>query len=49
MAMDGWFVLDAEADDIFAETADELWRRVLARQDGPLRRFASFPEDPSVN
>lgn len=49
MSMDGWFVLDAEADDIFAETADELWRRVLARQDGPLRRFAPFPEDPSVN
>ncbi len=49
MAMEGWFVLDAEADDIFAETADELWRRVLARQHGPLRRFAPFPEDPSVN
>lgn len=49
MAMDGWFVLDAVADDLFAETADALWRRVLARQDGPLRRLAPFPEDPSVN
>lgn len=49
MEMDGWFVLDAVADDIFAESADALWRRVLARQDGPLRRFAPFPEDPSVN
>lgn len=49
MAMDGWFVLDAEPDDLFAETAEELWRRVLARQSGPVRRFASFPEDPSVN
>jgi putative transcriptional regulator len=49
MEMDGWFVLDAEPDDLFAETAEELWRRVLARQRGPLRRFASFPEDPSVN
>lgn len=49
MAMDGWFVLDAEADDIFADSAGELWRRVLSRQSGPMRRFASFPEDPSVN
>ncbi len=49
MAMDGWFVLDAEADDVFAESAEALWRRVLARQAGPLRRFAPFPEDPSVN
>lgn len=49
MEMDGWFVLDAVADDLFAETAEELWRGVLARQPGPLRRFAPFPEDPSVN
>ncbi len=49
MAAGGWFVLDAVADDLFAETADHLWRGVLARQRGPLRRFAPFPDDPSVN
>lgn len=49
MGMDGWFVLEAEADDLFAPTAEALWRRVLKRQQGPLRRFAGFPEDPSVN
>ncbi|MGK2929090.1 MAG: YqgE/AlgH family protein [Acidimicrobiales bacterium] len=49
MAMDGWFVLEAQPGDLFVETADELWRRVLARQSGPVRRFASSPEDPSVN
>jgi putative transcriptional regulator len=49
MELDGWFALDAEADDLFAGTTEELWRRVLARQAGPVRRFAFFPEDPSVN
>lgn len=49
MAMDGWFVLDALAEDLFAETAEQLWNGVLARQQGPVRRFAHFPEDPSVN
>lgn len=49
LELDGWIVLEAEADDLFAETADELWRRVLSRQSGPVRRLAPFPEDPSVN
>ncbi len=49
MAMDGWFVIDAVADDLFAETAEQLWRGVLARQAGPLRRFSAYPDDPTVN
>lgn len=49
MEMDGWLVLEAEADDLFADTAEELWRGVLRRQRGPVRRFAGYPEDPSLN
>lgn len=49
LAIDGWIVLDAHPDDLFAPSADELWRQVLARQSGPVRRLAPFPEDPSVN
>lgn len=49
LILDGWILLDTEPDDLFAESADALWKRVLARQEGPVRRLASFPEDPSVN
>lgn len=49
LAMDGWLVLDAEPDDVFSDHPEELWRRVLARQRGPVRRFAAFPADPSLN
>lgn len=49
LALHGWIVLDAEPDDPFAPSAEELWRRVLARQSSSVRRLAAFPEDPSVN
>lgn len=49
LASDGWLVLDAEDDDVFCDNPERLWRRVLARQRGPLRRFAAFPADPSLN
>lgn len=45
----GWYVLDAEDDDVFTDQPDLLWRDVLHRQRGPLRSVAYFPLDPSVN
>jgi len=45
----GWYVLDAEDDDIFTDHPDLLWREVLHRQSGSLRSVAYFPLDPSVN
>lgn len=42
----GWFVVDAEPDDVFAEDPEELWRTVLHRQGGV---FITVPEDPSLN
>jgi putative transcriptional regulator len=49
LEMDGWFVVDALPDDLFTPAAERLWHDVLARQPDELRRYAVFPEDPSVN
>ena len=49
LAQDAWFVADAEPDDPFLAEGPGLWRRILARQGGPLARLALFPADPSLN
>lgn len=49
LAMDGWLVLDADQQDPFTPNPEQLWRAVLARQRGPVRRFAAYPADPSLN
>lgn len=49
LAQDAWFVVDAEPDDPFLPDGPALWRRILARQPGPLARLAAFPIDPSLN
>lgn len=45
----GWFVVPAREVDPFSDDPDDLWRQILARQDGRLKFVASFPEDPSTN
>ncbi len=42
-------VLDADPGDVFADSADELWSAVLARQGGRLALLARMPPDPSLN
>jgi len=49
LAQDAWFVADAEPDDPFLPEGAGLWRRILARQGGPIARLALFPADPSLN
>jgi len=44
-----WVVIDAEPADVFTATPETLWADVLARQAGPLRLLASYPEDPALN
>ena len=44
-----WFVVDAEPGDVFDVQPESLWRRVLARQRGPLSRLANYPTDPRRN
>ena len=40
---------DAEPDDAFADDADNLWGRVLARKGGEYALLARMPPDPSLN
>lgn len=49
LAQDVWFVVDATPDDAFQPDGAALWKRILARQGGPLARLAHFPPDPSLN
>jgi putative transcriptional regulator len=49
LAQDAWFVADAEPEDPFLPDGRALWKRILARQGGPLARLAQFPADPSLN
>lgn len=46
---DGWFVFDTVTDDLYTNTPESLWRRVLARQDGDIAALSRFPDDPSLN
>jgi putative transcriptional regulator len=46
---DAWLVADAEPDDPFRPDGPGLWKRILARQGGPIARLAHFPPDPSLN
>jgi putative transcriptional regulator len=49
LAQDAWFVVDAEPDDPFQVDGASLWKRILARQQGPLSRLSLFPPHPSLN
>lgn len=44
-----WAVVSAQPGDVFVADPDELWRRVLRRQDGELAFLATYPEDPGLN
>jgi len=44
-----WFVVDALPTDATTDEPDDLWREVLRRQPGPLRYFANYPLDLSLN
>jgi putative transcriptional regulator len=49
LASGGWFVADADPDDVFTIAPDGLWSRVMARQPGRLAFYASFPADLRSN
>jgi putative transcriptional regulator len=46
---DSWIVVDAIADDAFADDPDELWRTVLHRKGGPFELMENMPFDPGLN
>jgi putative transcriptional regulator len=49
IAEGSWYVVESQTDDAFSGDADDLWKAVLRRQDGPLALMATFPTDPSLN
>lgn len=44
-----WYLVPAEAGDVFAGDPERLWQNVLRRQGGDLAFVATFPEDPTLN
>lgn len=49
LAEDSWIVVDAVADDVFADDPDELWRAVLHRKGGAFSLMENMPFDPGLN
>ena len=49
LAVNGWFVVDADDADPWFDDPPSLWRNVLRRQNAELRVFADFPLDPASN
>jgi putative transcriptional regulator len=49
LAMGGWIVVAARADDVFTATPRELWHSVLRRQPGTLSWLGEYPDDLRVN
>ena len=46
---DSWILVDAIADDEFADDPDELWREVLHRKGGAFSLMENMPFDPGLN
>ncbi|HZP74321.1 MAG TPA: YqgE/AlgH family protein [Gaiellaceae bacterium] len=49
LSEESWLVVDAVADDAFADDPDELWRTVLHRQGGVFSLMENMPFDPGLN
>lgn len=45
----GWFVVEAAADDVFNPRPENLWEEVLQRAGGRYAWFATYPADPRLN
>lgn len=49
LAEGAWLVVDALDSDVVSSRPETLWRDVLRRQDGDVRFWTTFPDDPSDN
>lgn len=49
MAEDSWILDPAREDDVFTDSPDLLWSRVLERKGPEYRRMSRMPFDPSMN
>ena len=46
---DSWIVEEPRAEDVFTDSPDDLWHRILRRKGPPYATMARIPFDPSVN
>lgn len=49
MAADSWILDPAQEDDVFTDTPELLWSRVLQRKGPEYQRLSRMPFDPSMN
>lgn len=49
MAADSWIIEPAQVEDIFTDSPELLWSRVLERKGPEYRRLSRMPYDPSMN
>lgn len=49
MDADSWIVDPARAEDVFTDSPDLLWSRVLQRKGPEYQRLSKMPYDPSMN
>lgn len=49
VAEGSWYVVPSEPADLFADTPERLWARVLRRQPGELAWVSTAPLDPTLN
>jgi putative transcriptional regulator len=49
LAREDWILEPAQADDVFTEDPEALWRSVLARKGGQYALVARMPDDPTLN
>jgi putative transcriptional regulator len=49
MVEDSWIVDPAREEDVFTESPELLWSRVLQRKGPEYRRLSRMPYDPSMN
>lgn len=49
LAQDSWILEPARAEDVFSDTPDLLWSRVLERKGPEYRMLSRVPFDPTMN
>jgi putative transcriptional regulator len=49
MDADSWIIDPARVDDVFTDSPELLWSRVLQRKGPEFRRLSKMPYDPSMN
>jgi len=46
---DGWIVVEAQPDDVFASDEVDLWAEAVRRKGGEYKLVATMPHDPTLN